>query len=84
MLKSLHGPSTDIKFKLVVNPALISGCCVPSNTLHFELPKLFSLYKLCSLSLLNISYVDLQYEIDYLNCCARAFLIDYTGESRDS
>lgn len=74
----------DIKFELLVNPTVISGCCVPSNTLHFQFPKLISLYELCFLMLLYISYVDLQYEIDYLNYCARAFFIDYSADLGDS
>lgn len=67
-----------------MNPTVISGCYVPGNTLHFQFPKLTSLYKLFFSFLLNISYVVVQYEVDYLNFYARVFLIDYSAESGDS
>lgn len=74
----------DIKFELPANPTVIAGCYVPSNTSHFQFPKLISLYKLWSSILLYISYVDLQYEIDYSNYCAKEFPIDYSAQSCDS
>lgn len=72
----------DIKFELLVNPIVISGCYVPSNTLNFHFQNLISPYRVWSLIPMYISYLDLQYEgLDYLNYCAKAFLVTYSAES---